>query len=60
MVDFIQEDIDSMSKELAIWRKESIKYESILKNESKDISNALAPLQAQLDSIESLISKEVG
>ena len=59
MVDYIQEDLDSMDKELLYWQKESHKYESILQKESSKENSAMDPINGQLDKIEEAIQEQV-
>ena len=59
MVDYIQEDVDSMNKELVNWKKEAIKYEGLLQQESSKTSTSLSPLENQLADIENGILDQV-
>jgi TRAF3-interacting protein 1 len=51
MVDYIQEDIDGMSKELLFWRKESFKYEKALKEDIASFSSNRDDKHQKLDAI---------
>ncbi|KAJ3189556.1 ATP synthase subunit O, mitochondrial [Irineochytrium annulatum] len=54
-MDYMQEDVDSMNKELELWRSENKKYRAALDFESKETAEAIAPLDAKLKSIDTSI-----
>ncbi|ORX47862.1 hypothetical protein BCR36DRAFT_584568 [Piromyces finnis] len=58
-MDYIQEDFDSMTKELEGWRSESIKYSNMLKTEVEITEETLKPLQEQLKEVEQNIAEEL-
>jgi hypothetical protein len=59
MVDYIQEDVDSMNKELVHWKKEAMKYHELFIQESKATDQLLLPLETQLSKLESSIVEQV-
>jgi len=58
-MDYIQEDFDSMTKELEGWKSESVKYSDMLKTELEITEETLKPLQEQLREVEQNIAEEL-
>jgi len=58
-MDYIQEDFDSMIKELEGWKSESVKYSDLLKTELETTEETLKPLQEQLREVEQNIAEEL-
>jgi len=58
-MDYIQEDFDSMIKELEGWKSESVKYSDLLKTELETTKETLKPLQEQLREVEQNIAEEL-
>jgi len=52
IMDYIQEDIDSMKKELNVWTEENKQHEKELKAEESITENEVEPLQAHLNDLE--------
>jgi len=59
IMDYLQEDIDSMQKELEVWRKDNKKYALALKAEQSITESDVEPLHAQLGELELEISDMV-
>ncbi|MCL4125289.1 UNVERIFIED_CONTAM: hypothetical protein GTU68_005658 [Idotea baltica] len=58
MLDYLQEDFDSMQKELDTWRLENKKLEQNLKSEQSLTDQKLEPLKAQLEEMEAAIFEQ--
>lgn len=56
IMDYVQEDIDSMQKELNTWREENARHEQALKAEASVTESEIAPLQTHLEELE----REIG
>ncbi|EDO43818.1 predicted protein [Nematostella vectensis] len=59
IMDYVQEDVDSMNKELEMWRTENKNHSVALKREQSITDNEIEPLRAQLQELESEISEMV-
>ncbi|KAH6571338.1 hypothetical protein BASA62_003923 [Batrachochytrium salamandrivorans] len=57
-MDYMQEDVDSMNKELEIWRKESQSFKVMRDAEEQLTLESLVPLETQLKSISSSIDEQ--
>ncbi|XP_047136985.1 TRAF3-interacting protein 1 isoform X1 [Hydra vulgaris] len=57
IMDYIQEDIDSMQKELIMWRQENQKHELSLKAEQSITENEVEPLKLHLNELEHEIAE---
>jgi septal ring factor EnvC (AmiA/AmiB activator) len=57
-IDFVTDDVDSMSKEYEKWRKESISCTSGLEDQIKITEEATAPLNNQLAELEEKIREQ--
>ncbi|XP_036401700.1 TRAF3-interacting protein 1 [Megalops cyprinoides] len=55
IMDYIQEDMDSMQKELETWRRENQEHAQALLQEQRITDNAVEPLKAELAELEQLI-----
>uniref|UniRef100_K3WMZ2 TRAF3-interacting protein 1 n=1 Tax=Globisporangium ultimum (strain ATCC 200006 / CBS 805.95 / DAOM BR144) TaxID=431595 RepID=K3WMZ2_GLOUD len=58
-VEFVHEDLDTMSKELEYWKKEYEKKRDLYEEEKKKTEEALQPLQMQLLEVDELIKEQV-
>ena len=56
-IDFVTDDIDSMSKEYDHWRKESIACQSKLEEQQRITEEVLHPLQEQQAELEEKIKE---
>ncbi|EDV27824.1 expressed hypothetical protein [Trichoplax adhaerens] len=59
IMDYVQEDIDSMQKELETWRSENTDHEMALKRERNASETAIEPLKSQLKEIELGIADKI-
>jgi len=57
-IDFVTDDIDSMSKEYEHWRKESLACMSKLEEQQRITEEVVMPLQDQLADIEEKIREQ--
>ncbi|XP_058888032.1 TRAF3-interacting protein 1-like isoform X1 [Acipenser ruthenus] len=58
IMDYIQEDMDSMKKELQMWRSENAEHAAALLKEQRITDNAVEPLKAGLVELEQLIKDQ--
>ncbi|NXK90020.1 MIPT3 protein, partial [Formicarius rufipectus] len=58
IVDYIQEDMDSMRNELEMWRQEKRQHEEALRTEQSAADSALEPLRAELAELEQLMKEQ--
>ncbi|XP_033899412.1 TRAF3-interacting protein 1-like isoform X2 [Acipenser ruthenus] len=58
IMDYIQEDMDSMKKELQMWRSENAEHAAALIKEQRITDNAVEPLKAELVELEQLIKDQ--
>ncbi|MBN3286546.1 MIPT3 protein, partial [Polyodon spathula] len=58
IMDYIQEDMDSMKKELQMWRSENAEHAAALLKEQRITDNAVEPLIAGLVELEQLIKDQ--
>ncbi|XP_030643498.1 TRAF3-interacting protein 1 [Chanos chanos] len=58
IMDYIQEDVDAMQKELQTWRKENEEHAQALLQEQRITESTVEPLKAQLSELEQLIKEE--
>ncbi|KAI9013117.1 microtubule-binding protein MIP-T3-domain-containing protein [Gaertneriomyces semiglobifer] len=58
-LDYMQEDVDSMNRELEYWRNESQKYSSLLASEAEATQKELRPLEDDLHRVNSAIEEHV-
>jgi TRAF3-interacting protein 1 len=56
-MDYIQEDVDGMNKELETWKRESENYARQEEQQQAETQKSLAPLISQLKEIEEGIEK---
>lgn len=59
VMDYVQEDMDSMLKELELWQKESSQHKEALQREQSITDQELQPLRAQLEELDSRLSQQV-
>ncbi|XP_041371645.1 TRAF3-interacting protein 1-like isoform X4 [Gigantopelta aegis] len=59
IMDYVQEDLDSMQKELERWRSENKEHALELKRESGITDRSIEPLRAQLSELEQAISDKL-
>ena len=57
-IDFVTDDIDSMSKEYEYWRRESTSCQSKLEEQQKITEEVIQPLQDQLAELEERIKEQ--
>ncbi|XP_056392384.1 TRAF3-interacting protein 1 isoform X2 [Hyla sarda] len=58
MMDYIQEDMDTMKNELQIWRTENRQHAEVLLREQSVTDTAVDPLKAELAELEQLIKEQ--
>lgn len=58
-MDYIQEDMDSMQKELDLWRRENVDHAIALKREESITESEIAPLKSQLEELDTEITEMV-
>ncbi|XP_072902824.1 TRAF3-interacting protein 1 [Hemitrygon akajei] len=58
IMDYIQEDMDSMQNELSMWRKENKKHAETLLKEQSVTDSAVEPLKTELAELEQLIKDQ--
>ncbi|MFT7796662.1 TRAF3-interacting protein 1-like isoform X3 [Arapaima gigas] len=58
IIDYIQEDVDSMQAELQAWRHENREHAQSLLEEQRITDNAVEPLKAELAQLEQLIQEQ--
>jgi len=58
-VEYVYEDMEAMSRELEVWKKEYEKKCEILEEEKKKTEEALQPLQVQLVEVDEQIKEQV-
>ncbi|XP_051880815.1 TRAF3-interacting protein 1 [Pristis pectinata] len=58
IMDYIQEDMDSMQNELSMWRKENKKHAESLLREQSVTDSAVEPLKTELAELEQLIKDQ--
>eukprot|EP00842_Homolaphlyctis_polyrhiza_P005267 jgi/Hompol1/5741/HPOL_004665-RA len=58
-MDYMQEDVDSMNKELDMWIKERQSFKALLDTETKATIESLVPFESQLKSIEENITEQL-
>ncbi|KAI9199442.1 microtubule-binding protein MIP-T3-domain-containing protein [Polychytrium aggregatum] len=56
-MDYMQEDADSMNKELQMWRVENLKYRELLAEELSKTAGVLEPFETQLKEMEQSIEE---
>ncbi|XP_072024223.1 LOW QUALITY PROTEIN: TRAF3-interacting protein 1-like [Amphiura filiformis] len=59
IMDYLQEDVDSMQKELEMWKKENQEHALAIKREEGITSTELEPLQAQLSELDQSIADQL-
>lgn len=59
IMDYIQEDLDSMQKELQRWKQERIQHTMALRHEKEITERTVEPLKMQLASLEQAIRDQV-
>ncbi|GAB1607300.1 TRAF3-interacting protein 1-like [Argonauta hians] len=59
IMDYIQEDLDSMHKELNQWKGEKLEYRLALKEEREITEKALQPLKLQLTTLDQAIKDQL-
>ncbi|KAJ3098196.1 TRAF3-interacting protein 1 [Phlyctochytrium planicorne] len=52
-LDYLQEDVDAMNKELESWKNENKKHKLLLENELRETKEVIAPLEIRLKQVES-------
>lgn len=57
-IDFVTDDVDSMSKEYEHWRKEAISCNNALEEQQKITEEVVQPLQDQLAELEEQIREQ--
>ncbi|KAM5152176.1 TRAF3-interacting protein 1 isoform 1-T1 [Mantella aurantiaca] len=58
IMDYIQEDMDTMQNELQMWRKENGEHAEVLLREQSITDSAVEPLKAELAELEQLIKEQ--
>ncbi|KAM9305645.1 TRAF3-interacting protein 1 [Gastrophryne carolinensis] len=58
IMDYIQEDMDTMQNELLMWRKENSEHSEVLKREQSITDSAVEPLKTELADLEQLIKEQ--
>ncbi|XP_018420116.1 PREDICTED: TRAF3-interacting protein 1 [Nanorana parkeri] len=58
IMDYIQEDMDTMQNELQTWRKENGEHAEVLLREQSITDSAVEPLKAELAELEQLIKEQ--
>lgn len=58
-MDYLQEDVDSMNKELEIWKRESSNFKFQAQEQEKITADTLKPLRERLSQIELSIEDQV-
>ncbi|XP_077304330.1 TRAF3-interacting protein 1 isoform X2 [Lithobates pipiens] len=58
IMDYIQEDMDTMKNELQMWRKENGEHAEVLLREQSITDSAVEPLKAELVELEQLINEQ--
>ncbi|XP_072274585.1 TRAF3-interacting protein 1 [Pyxicephalus adspersus] len=58
IMDYIQEDMDTMQNELQVWKKENGEHAEILLREQSITDSAVEPLKAELAELEQLIKEQ--
>merc|ERR1712018_834184 len=59
LMDFLQEDIDSMQRELETWRNENRELQSKLRAEENLTQQSIEPLKSHLTELESSIQEQL-
>jgi TRAF3-interacting protein 1 len=58
-MDFLQEDVDSMERELEMWRAENRDLKLKLKHEEKITEKSIEPLRAHLIELETAVQEQL-
>ncbi|XP_018014479.1 TRAF3-interacting protein 1-like [Hyalella azteca] len=58
MLDYLQEDLDSMQKELHDWRDENKSLRHTLRAEQSNMASAIEPLTVQLKELDAAILEQ--
>ncbi|XP_063789325.1 TRAF3-interacting protein 1 [Pseudophryne corroboree] len=58
IMDYIQEDMDTMKNELQTWRRENREHAEVLQREQSVTDTAVEPLKAELAELEQLIKEQ--
>ncbi|KAL5508994.1 hypothetical protein EMCRGX_G004268 [Ephydatia muelleri] len=58
IMDYVQEDTDSMQKELEMWKAENARHSEAMKKEEGITEQELAPLRTELERLEMRISEQ--
>ncbi|XP_003390429.1 PREDICTED: TRAF3-interacting protein 1-like [Amphimedon queenslandica] len=58
IMDYVQEDLDSMEQELEMWKKENSQYAETLRREEKITEDELTPLKEQLAELSAKIDEQ--
>ena len=59
LMDFLQEDVDSMERELDLWRSENKDLKLKLKHEEKITEKSIEPLKAHLIDLETAVQEQL-
>ena len=59
LMDFLQEDMDSMERELEMWRSENKDLKLKLKHEEKVTEKSIEPLKAHLIELETAVQEQL-
>ena len=59
LMDFLQEDMDSMERELEMWRSENKDLKLKLKHEEKVTEKSIKPLKAHLIELEMAVQEQL-
>ncbi|GIY61319.1 TRAF3-interacting protein 1 [Caerostris extrusa] len=59
MLDFLQEDLDSMKMELRMWKEEHEQNLIALHKEQSATESLLEPLRAQLDDLDQVVQNQL-
>ncbi len=58
-MDFLQEDVDSMERELEMWRSENRDLKLKLKHEEKITEKSIEPLRIHLTDLEAAVQEQL-
>ena len=59
LMDFLQEDVDSMERELETWRSENKELKLKLKHEEKVTEKSIEPLKVHLIELETAVQEQL-
>ncbi|XP_066271131.1 TRAF3-interacting protein 1-like, partial [Branchiostoma lanceolatum] len=59
VMDYVQEDMDAMQKELGVWRKENKELDMAIKREQSITNSEVEPLKAQLSELDQAMADQL-